>query len=133
MEIWGLGRRRDWRVAEGGSRLWPQLYGGGGGWCVSRRGMATDGNVAISGSFPGSSEHLMDNLEMVQRQNTEASVANRASKDCKTEFASAAQLLCRWPAVRQSVTVHCTVGIHYLCAWRQTEESRAREFEGVRR
>ena len=54
----GLGRRRDGRVAEGGSRLWPQLYGGGGG-CCQGRGMATDGNVAISGAFPGSSQHLI--------------------------------------------------------------------------
>ena len=49
--------RRDGRVPEGGSRLWPQLYVGGGE-CQGRR-MATDGNVAQSGAFTGSSEHLM--------------------------------------------------------------------------
>ena len=45
------------RAPEKGSRLWPQLYVGGGE-CQGRR-MATDGNVAQSGAFPGSSEHLM--------------------------------------------------------------------------
>ena len=59
----------DGRVAEGGSRLWPQLYRGGGGMGCQERGMATDGNVAQSGAFPGSSQHLMawwvSNLELV--------------------------------------------------------------------
>ena len=52
-----LGEKRWENLPEGGSRLWPQLYVGGGE-CQGRR-MATDGNVAQSGAFPGSSEHLM--------------------------------------------------------------------------
>ena len=64
----------DGRVAEGGSRLWPQLYRGGGGMGCQGRGMATDGNVAQSGAFPGSSQHpmawMVGNLELVHRRDT---------------------------------------------------------------
>ena len=84
--------RRDGRVPEGGSRLWPQLYGEGGGWCQGR-GMATDGNVAISGIFPGSSKHLMAYWRRTWKwftdgtQVAEASVAKRASNDYQTASA----------------------------------------------
>ena len=60
-----LGEKRWENLPEGGSRLWPQLYGGGDGWCQGR-GIATDGNVALSGAFPGSSRKLMTwNLNVV--------------------------------------------------------------------